>query len=102
MLPNVLPNDLNAIAKREPVIRIGHDGRVAPKRQLYGQPYMRTDPIKTGYIFRIRSNGARWGQSTAYGRGGGFAVRGGGGAVGERIRQAGSPVGIPGPEAADF
>jgi DNA-binding protein HU-beta len=28
---------------------------------------MRTDPIKTGYIFRIRSNAARWGQSTAYG-----------------------------------
>ena len=27
---------------------------------------MRTDPIKTGYIFRIRSNAARWGQSTAY------------------------------------
>ena len=24
----------------------------------------RTDPIKTGYIFRIRSNAARWGQST--------------------------------------
>ena len=41
-------------------------GRVAPERQLYAQPYMRTDPIKTGYIFRIRSNAARWGQSTAY------------------------------------
>lgn len=27
---------------------------------------MPTDPIKTGYIFRIRSNAARWGQSTAY------------------------------------
>jgi hypothetical protein len=29
-------------------------GRVAPKRQLYGQPYMRTDPVTTDYIFRIR------------------------------------------------
>ena len=29
---------------------------------------MRTDPIKTGYIFRIRSHAARWGQNTAYGR----------------------------------
>ena len=27
---------------------------------------MQTDPIKTGYIFQIRSNAARWGQSTAY------------------------------------
>jgi hypothetical protein len=48
-------------------------GRVAPKRQLYGQPYMRTDPIKTDYIFRIRSNAARWGQSTAYANSGLFA-----------------------------
>jgi len=29
---------------------------------------MRTDPIKTGYIFRIRSHAARWGQNTAYHR----------------------------------
>ena len=34
------------------------------------------------------------------GWGGGFAVRGGGGAVDEQVRQARSPMGIPGPEAA--
>ena len=40
--------------------------RGAPKRQLYGQPYMRTDPRKIAYIFEIRSNDTRWGQGTAY------------------------------------
>ena len=40
--------------------------RGAPKCQLYGQPYMRTDPRKIGYIFRIRPNHTRWGQGTAY------------------------------------
>jgi 2-deoxy-D-gluconate 3-dehydrogenase len=27
---------------------------------------MRTNPIKIGHIFRVRPNGARWGQGTAY------------------------------------
>jgi hypothetical protein len=40
--------------------------RGAPKRQLYGQPYMRTDPRKITYIFGIRSNDTRWGQGTAF------------------------------------
>src|SRR5437867_3132472 len=41
--------------------------RGAPKRQLYGQPYMRTDLIKSVRILQLSSRGARWGRSAAYG-----------------------------------
>src|SRR5215472_13755978 len=37
------------------------------KRQLYGQPYMRTDLIKSVRILQLSSRGARWGRSAAYG-----------------------------------
>ena len=49
------------------VMIAGHPcGRATQKRQLYGQPYMRTDPEVTTLIFRIREFNARWRQSTAY------------------------------------
>src|ERR1700745_3476160 len=40
--------------------------RGALKRQLYGQPYMRTDLIKSVRILQLSSRGARWGRSAAY------------------------------------
>ena len=36
-------------------------GRAAPKRQLYAQPYMRTDPQVTAHICRFSAAAARWG-----------------------------------------
>ena len=41
-------------------------GRVAPKRQLYGQPYMRTHLPKSGRILPLTARRATGGQRTAY------------------------------------
>src|SRR4029079_8392593 len=39
---------------------------VAPKRQLYGRPYVPTDPSKLVRILRLKPRVTRWEQSSAY------------------------------------